>query len=163
MKPRLRAPFFFARRLRSNRSAHLGWNPWGEISFYILGTPILRLIAHAVDNQQYYRLLSAFGPSRYGCSAKRARGLSGPSGPVKSYAVSFNTARQAVSCFLENEIADARIGKVRELDACAFCNGLCFEFALGSDSAGRPESVSLLGAKIRWGLPLAGNGASARR
>jgi len=62
-------------------------------------------------------------------------GLSGPRGPVKSYAVSFNTTRQAVSCFLEMT-SPMLESEVRELEACGFGNGLYLEFALGSDSAG---------------------------
>ena len=61
-------------------------------------------------------------------------GLSGPSGPVKSSAVSFDTNRQTVSCFLEmrSPMLDS---EVRELNACGFGNGLCFEFPLAGDSA----------------------------
>jgi len=61
--------------------------------------------------------------------------LCAPSGPVKSYAVSFDATRQAVSCFLEMK-SPMLESEVRELDACGFGNGLCLEFALGSDSAG---------------------------
>jgi hypothetical protein len=62
-------------------------------------------------------------------------GLSGPSGPIKSYAVSFDTARRAVSCFLEMR-SPMLESEVRELNACGFGNCLCLEFAMGSDSAG---------------------------
>jgi len=62
-------------------------------------------------------------------------GLSGLSGPVKSYAVTFDTNRQAVSCFLEMR-SPMLESEVRELHACGFGNGLYLEFALGSDSAG---------------------------
>jgi hypothetical protein len=62
-------------------------------------------------------------------------GLSGPSGPIKSYAVSFDTTRQAVSCFLEMK-SPMLESEVRELNACGFGNSLCLEFALGYDSAG---------------------------
>ena len=62
-------------------------------------------------------------------------GLSGPSGPIKAYAVSFDTARQAVSCFLEMR-SPMLESEVRELNACGFGNGLCLEIAAGCDSAG---------------------------
>jgi hypothetical protein len=62
-------------------------------------------------------------------------GLSGPSGPIKSYSVNFDTSRQAVSCFLEMR-SPMLESEVRELNACAFGNGLCVEFTLGCDSAG---------------------------
>ena len=62
-------------------------------------------------------------------------GLSGPSGPIKAYALSFDTARQAVSCFLETR-SPMLESEVRELNACGFGNGLCLEFAQGGDSAG---------------------------
>jgi hypothetical protein len=61
--------------------------------------------------------------------------LSGPSGPVKSYAVSFDTTRRAVSCFLEMK-SPMLESEVRELHALGFGNGLYLEFALGRDSAG---------------------------
>jgi len=94
------------------------------------------LIAHAVDNQQVLQALKRLRAKPDMDAVRSALvGLSGPSGPVKSYAVSFNTARQAVSCFLEMK-SPMLESEIRELDACAFCNGLCFEFALGSDSAG---------------------------
>ena len=60
--------------------------------------------------------------------------MSGPAGPVKSFAVSFDTSRRMVSCFLEmrSPMLDS---DVRELDAFGFGNGLCLEFALSGDSA----------------------------
>ena len=55
--------------------------------------------------------------------------ISGPTGPVKSYSVSLNTARGTVSCFLETR-SPMPDSEVRELGACGFGNGVCFEFAL---------------------------------
>jgi len=66
--------------------------------------------------------------------------------------------RQASRLLLpRNEIAMLE-SEVRELDACAFCNGLCFEFAWEATPPGRPESVVIAWSEDPMGLPLAGNG-----
>ena len=62
-------------------------------------------------------------------------GLSGPSGPIKSYTLSFDTARQTVSCFLEMR-SPMLESEIRELNACGFGNSLCVDFPSGRDSAG---------------------------
>jgi hypothetical protein len=88
-----------------------------------------------MDNQQVLQALKRLRAKPDMDAMRRAIvGLSGPSGPVKSYTVSFDTARRAVSCFLEMR-SPMLESEVRELDACAFGNGVCLEFALGSDSA----------------------------
>ena len=88
-----------------------------------------------MDNKQVLQALKRLH-ARPDMDAVRSAivGLSGPSGPVKSYAVSFDTTRRAVSCFLEMR-SPMLESEVRELDACGFGNGLWLEFALESDSA----------------------------
>ena len=61
-------------------------------------------------------------------------GMSGPAGPVKSFAVSFDTGRRMVSCFLEMK-SPMLDSDVRELNGFGFGNGLCLEFALAGESA----------------------------
>lgn len=88
-----------------------------------------------MDKRQVLQALKGLQGRRDLNAVTRAiSGLSGPSGPVKSYAVSFDKARQTVSCFLEmrSPMLDSEL---RELDACAFGNGVCVEFALAGDSA----------------------------
>jgi hypothetical protein len=68
-------------------------------------------------------------------------GLSGPSGPVKSYSVSFDSIRKTVFCFLEmrSPMLDSEI---RELGAYGFGNAMCLEFAPGGEFTSRLERVA---------------------
>ena len=59
--------------------------------------------------------------------------MSGPSGPVKSYSVSWNTVTHSVSCFLEMK-SPMPDSEVRELGAYGFGNCLCLEFGLRAGS-----------------------------
>src|SRR5258706_4328245 len=78
MKPRLRARLFSPGGEQQSL-AHLDATLWGEISFYILGTPILRLIAHAVDNQQVLQALKRLRAKSDMDAVRSALvGLSGP-------------------------------------------------------------------------------------
>jgi hypothetical protein len=89
-----------------------------------------------MDNRQVLQVLKGLR-TRPDVDAVRSviKGLSGPSGPVKSYAVTFDTVRKAVSCFVETK-SPMLESEVRELDGCGFGNGLFLEFTLGGDSAG---------------------------
>jgi len=87
-----------------------------------------------MDNKQVLRALKQLRAKPDTDGVRNAiMGLSGPSGPVRSYDVRFDPARQAVSCFLEmrSPMLDS---EVRELDACGFGNCLCLEFALRHDA-----------------------------
>ena len=55
--------------------------------------------------------------------------MSGQSGPVRSFSVSFDKARGTVSCYLEMK-SPLHDLEVRELGACGFGNGVCLECAL---------------------------------
>lgn len=95
-----------------------------------------RGLLSAVDNKQLLQALKRLRTKPDIDAVKRAiLGLSGPSGPVRSYDVSFDTTRRAVSCFLEMR-SPMLESEVRELDAYGFGNRLCLEFSLGSGSAG---------------------------
>lgn len=91
-----------------------------------------------MDKIQVLQALKGLSARRDIDAVKRViSGMSGPAGPIKSFAVSFDTTRRTVSCFLEmsSPMLDS---EVRELNACGFGNGLCLEFALAVDSA-RPD------------------------
>jgi hypothetical protein len=89
-----------------------------------------------MDNRQVLQALKRLrGRSDMSAVRRAIVGLAGPSGPIKSYTVNFDTSRQTVSCFLEMK-SPMLESEVRELNACGFGNSLCVEFALGCDSVG---------------------------